>query len=587
MSDEQPGSWMFTGADLHTDRLAANFERSIAWNYRNVEFCPAEALPGFAGHQTDRDPTVLEKAAGGQRSNSHARARDFDLLGYRYSILSSVGTAGLNNVLNMLPARDLQEYSKLPAEDIAFVSNWMRWTDDHVDWLRNTKTITGLPSGGGAGMLDATAMVLNNQGAMFAFNPSSSAAALSVTLDHSLGFNAECAGTLTVRVTGSSNRGFIPFNLAALKCGSLLNVSLPPTTAMSFEFSRAADTAQSCTVYGGVATANLNVGRRMLDLTDMHGPAGEMAEIIVALPWTTRQQSPAAVTAVTIGGVATTVSVSCATAAQSSMLTRHPCAELIEYIGQAAVRIRGQWAGETFNNQIGTMAGFRGGEWNGEFNVPVAAIEQLTARNSSYPIAYDLDPDGNDDANVPWLAPGRLLVFVKYSPLLNDTLNATGSIDGQPLLMRKAYNTIVRSAERFIGHWADATGLIKPGATQKLSLTLPATNGGYHISDGYIYEGNDLGSANVTIADAERHCSTLPRCAGFSFEKIFPQDAWPYQCGNITGTRKILFKAATAGRRQNSPVQTVCTVKKGATPVGVFFDNVQPLHASKLAMPSE
>ena len=92
-----------SGADLHTDRLSANFERSIAWNYRNVEFCPAEVLPGFAMHQTDRDPTALEKVAGGQRSNSHARARDFDLLGYRYSIMSSVGTAGLNNVVNMLP----------------------------------------------------------------------------------------------------------------------------------------------------------------------------------------------------------------------------------------------------------------------------------------------------------------------------------------------------------------------------------------------------------------------------------------------------------------------------------------------------
>ena len=60
MSDEQPGSWMFYEADLHTDRLSANEERVVAWNYRNLEFCPAEVLPGFAMHQTDRDPTVLQ-----------------------------------------------------------------------------------------------------------------------------------------------------------------------------------------------------------------------------------------------------------------------------------------------------------------------------------------------------------------------------------------------------------------------------------------------------------------------------------------------------------------------------------------------
>ena len=69
---------------------------------------------------------------------------------------------------------------------------------------------------------------------------------LSVTLDRSLGFGADCAGTLTVRATGSSNRGFTPHNLAAMECGSQLNVSLPPTTALSYEFTSStadADTA--------------------------------------------------------------------------------------------------------------------------------------------------------------------------------------------------------------------------------------------------------------------------------------------------------------------------------------------------------
>ena len=41
----------------------------------------------------------------------------------------------------------------------------MRWTDKHVAWLKNTKTITGLPSGEGQGVLDATAMIFENQGA--------------------------------------------------------------------------------------------------------------------------------------------------------------------------------------------------------------------------------------------------------------------------------------------------------------------------------------------------------------------------------------------------------------------------------------
>jgi len=82
--------------------LATCARRFVAWNYRQLEFCPNEVLPGFAFHQTDRDPSPKHKAAcPDARCSNSSRARDFDFLGYRYSLLSSVGTAGLNNVLNM------------------------------------------------------------------------------------------------------------------------------------------------------------------------------------------------------------------------------------------------------------------------------------------------------------------------------------------------------------------------------------------------------------------------------------------------------------------------------------------------------
>ena len=84
MSDEQPASWDFYEPDLHTDRLAGNKQRSVARQYR-AEYCPNDALPGFAFHQTDRDPTKLQAAAcpGPEgRCSNHSRTRDFDLLGY-------------------------------------------------------------------------------------------------------------------------------------------------------------------------------------------------------------------------------------------------------------------------------------------------------------------------------------------------------------------------------------------------------------------------------------------------------------------------------------------------------------------------
>ena len=58
---------------------------------------------------------------------------------------------------------------------------------------------------------------------------------------------------------------------------------------------------------------------------------------------------------------------------------------------------------------------------------------------------------------------GRYLLHAGFIP----------QVDGRPLLVRKGYNTIVRNAGRFIGHWADVTPLVKPGAQQTLTLQLP------------------------------------------------------------------------------------------------------------------
>ena len=63
---------------------------------------------------------------------------------------------------------------------------------------------------------------------------------------------------------------------------------------------------------------------------------------------------------------------------------------------------------------------------------------------------------------------------MKYATPIDDTLIITGTLDGHPLLVRKAYNTIVRNAGRFIGHWADVTPLVRPGVQQLLTLQLPA-----------------------------------------------------------------------------------------------------------------
>jgi hypothetical protein len=50
--------------------------------------------------------------------------RDFDLLGYKYSLLANVGTAGQNLVVCDVPARDAEEHAKFPAADWACVATF-------------------------------------------------------------------------------------------------------------------------------------------------------------------------------------------------------------------------------------------------------------------------------------------------------------------------------------------------------------------------------------------------------------------------------------------------------------------------------
>eukprot|EP01047_Picozoa_sp_COSAG01_P052661 COSAG01_NODE_5559_length_4185_cov_2.652227_2_plen_335_part_00 len=120
--------------------------------------------------------------------------RDFDLLGYKYSLLSTIGTAGQNLVVTMIPARDMDEYSMFPESDRAFIRNWLSWTDANVDALRNTMPLATL-SGPGLGNVDGTSAMHGNQGFVFLFNPNLPIHIASLTVDESMGLTNASAGT--------------------------------------------------------------------------------------------------------------------------------------------------------------------------------------------------------------------------------------------------------------------------------------------------------------------------------------------------------------------------------------------------------
>ena len=575
MSDEQPGSWMFYEADLHTDRLSANRQRQVGWNYRQLEFCPAETLPGFALHQTDRAPTAAQRAiCPDGRCSSAARVRDFDLLGYRYSLLSSIGSAGLNNVICGLPARDTEEFRLLPKEDLAFFRSWLQWTDQHVGLLRHTRALPGLsvPS---YGALDGVSMVGEGDdalhGAIFLFNPTSDELSYTIPFNASLGLACpDGAGSpvqLLIRHAGGSERSFLPSNLSVVPCGSSLKFSILPTTAAFLSFSpympppeaSGSSSSELLVLGAAVESATYDDIHGVLALHQMRGEVGTDAAITAVLPPRAK-------------GVGTVLLNGRKVAFSSGDRLG----------GSATVRVAGRWGATASEPRFRRNARLCdssskhlvGGVFTCQVSVPASVFHQLAVRNASFPLTYDLGPNSTNDAGTPWLAPGRLLLWVKYRGLISDALNVSGTVNGQPILVRKAYNTIVPSARRFIGHFADVTNLFKPGATQMVKLTLPTT-GTWTTRTGALSAGGDLEVVQGTVAEVEAACAAHAECQGFTFRK--PEGL---TCDKVQATPiKAYLKLSTAGNSDPS----WCKVDAPPALVGVFFENVETITTSELA----
>jgi len=222
--DENPESYGAELASLSTDHILADNLRLTNYRYR-LQLLPNDRVPGFMFHQTERhfdngtgddsagkpgdkidsDGNALWKAdpfpdphtgnySGVTYSNAVMRqrwhVRDFDYLGYRYSVMSTIGTAGRNLVVANIPARDTEEYEKFPAEDIQWMRKWFDWADVHSAELRRTMPLLGyeFPC---LGRADGTVAVTNEAGFIFLYNPSPDEASATLRVDESLSLTDE------------------------------------------------------------------------------------------------------------------------------------------------------------------------------------------------------------------------------------------------------------------------------------------------------------------------------------------------------------------------------------------------------------
>ena len=124
-------------------------------------FLPVEITPGYFTHQTQRSD---EK---GTMHRDPWRRADWDYLGWKYSVISSLATAPFNHVANFLPARDTAEFKAFSKADQQWLKGWLDWTDKNMDILRNVQFIM-TPCG--VGHADGTAAFKGDKGFVFLFN---------------------------------------------------------------------------------------------------------------------------------------------------------------------------------------------------------------------------------------------------------------------------------------------------------------------------------------------------------------------------------------------------------------------------------
>ena len=94
----------------------------------------------------------------------------------------------------------------------------------------------------------------------------------------------------------------------------------------------------------------------------------------------------------------------------------------------------------------------------------------MAARRTAWPIPWTAE-----DYRTTWLAPERLLLFVQIAEP-DSAWEASLTIDGRTVELRKAYSAVRTAPRTFVGFYADLS-LIEPGREHTLELQLPHLRG--------------------------------------------------------------------------------------------------------------
>ncbi|MEN6311252.1 MAG: hypothetical protein ABFD80_06900, partial [Acidobacteriota bacterium] len=434
LTDEQPESFR-PFPDLHTDRVSADRQRFAAWTYRVERFTPPEIMPGFITHQSERsdEKDVMRR--------DRFRPKDWDALGWKYSLLSSIATAPFNHVLDFIPARDAAEFKAFPEDDKAWFKRWLDWTEENARYLRALRPIIGPPM---VGRADGTAAIVEDRGFIFLFNPNPGRLDARFRLDASIGLVKGDAFILR-EIHPEEGRLIAAEPDVLWKAGSEVVLPLDGREALILEIFPAPAAIDTPILFNAPGNPSLRGGG--LAITGVSGEIGAERDLVVLVPKDRRVRSAS------VNGAAFAFKQD-----------------------KDKVTVRVRFLGREFGRSrcvVKEGADTSAGPLQAQFNVPARVFRQLAGRKKTWPVDYS-----EDDLRAPWLAPWRLLLFV---PAVDgrDAAEVAMTVNGKPVEVRKAYNGVYpRSPDRtFVGYYADVSSL-KPDTPYTLSVTAPGCEPG-------------------------------------------------------------------------------------------------------------
>jgi len=436
--DEQPESFE-SFPDLHFDRSSANQQRITSYWYRNVQFCPTEIMPGFITHQTAR-----KDSNGVAPRESDLNLRDWDYLGWKFSLISSIATAPFAHCVDMIPARDLREYEifSKDTESQQFMRNWFDWTDRNAKVLKNLRSIIGPP---GIGRVDGTAAMDGNHGFIFLFNPNHRKIKTEFSLDRSLGLTD--GDTFTIKYLYPEKNKYIGApGKGVFRYGDEISLMMDGTTAWVLEVQPAQKSALPL-LFNVRGKVKYEYEHQWLEITRVQGEVGTAADIQVLLPRGIN------VKRVTVNG---------------QNITFYQQGQIVS----AKCRFAGQYFGH--NQAVTTYnPSFNGRTVKAEFVIPERIFTQLTEREKKWSIDWT-----QKDLECTWLAPERLLLYIQIAEP-DWKMETSVNLNGKPVEVKKAYSSrtpgclkMGKGHNTFVGFYSDISDL-KPDKKYQIELTLP------------------------------------------------------------------------------------------------------------------